>query len=361
MPVATASRKSTTPKAASRPKSKAVTGTSSTVEAPAGMPTYDIHTGVDAVVVTSPSVARRGGRGSNLAARIDALQKQEPAFIYADEFESLTLRDIRLPGDINELHSEKRTANNVTRMEDVASGLYDSPLLSAKGEEFLFRRMNYLRYRAARKIRSLNPKRSGLKAVKEAERLLKESDEARELIIVSNVRLVASIAQKFKGSVVRNAELVGEGHVVLMAAVDKFDYSRGFRFSTYATHAVQRHFYRLFQKTQRREQLQTPVGGDMLAEMHADSTPDEADAGNHARTAAIAKDLLKDACDVLSEREQEILNSRFGLGDMQAPETLKVIASRIGLSKERVRQLQVRALEKLHCRAVELKLPMAFN
>ena len=334
---------------ATPPRTKTQTSAARTVARPQGVrvPTYEIDAAATKDELLTP-----------LQRRIEALQKQEPAFICADEFEDLTLRDVRLPADIGELHSEKRTANSVTRTEDVAAGLYDAPLLSAKGEEALFRRMNYLKFRAVRRIRSLNPKRSGEKAVAEAERLLKEADEARELIILSNVRLVASIAQKFKGSVVKTSELVGEGHIVLMAAVDKFDYSRGFRFSTYATHAVQRHFYRLFQKTQKREQFQTPIGGDMMAEIRADEGEGDTD---HARTARIANDLLAEANDVLSEREQEILDCRFGLGDMQAPETLKVIASRIGLSKERVRQLQVRALEKLHCRAVELNLPMAFN
>ena len=341
--------------------------TTATATPPPGVPVYEIHadlptcaaapsSGKSSTVRGATKPRRKASRAA-LMARIDALQSQEPAFIFADEFDQLTLRDVRLPKDIAELHSEKRTANSVTRMEDVAAGLYDAPLLTAKGEELLFRRMNYLKFRAARQIRSLNAKRSGEKAVAMAERLLREADEARELIILSNVRLVASIAQKFRGSIVKNPELVGEGHIVLMAAVDKFDYSRGFRFSTYATHAVQRHFYRLFQRTQKREQFQTPIGGDMMAEIRADDSQES----THARTAAVATRLLEDAADVLSDREREILDCRFGLGEMQAPETLKVIASRIGLSKERVRQLQVRALEKLHFRAVEMNLPMAFN
>ena len=296
---------------------------------------------------------------AGLRRRIEALQASEPAFIYSDEFDTLTLRDVRLPRDLSTLHSETRMANNQTRTEDVAAGLYDAPLLCAKGETLLFCRLNYLKFRATQRIHKLNPDRSGEKAVAEAERLLRLAEECRELIILSNVRLVASIAQKFRGSVVKNAELVGEGHVILMAAVDKFDYSRGFRFSTYATHAVQRHFYRLFQKTQRREQFQVPIGGDMMAEICAGDVG--AETSDHARTSAVARELLSAADGVLTEREQEILDCRFGLRDEQPPETLKVIASRIGLSKERVRQLQVRALEKLHSQAVEMKLPMAFS
>ena len=317
---------------------------------------YEYRSSVSSTNSSGGASRKRAASRKDLERRIDELQKTELGFIFADEFEEMTLRDIRLPSDLSELHSEPRNARSVTRTEDVAAGLYDMPLLNGAGEEFLFRRMNYLKYRAARRIRSLNPQRSGAAAVEEAERYVREAEETRSLIIMSNVRLVASIAQKFRGSVVSHSEMVGEGHVVLMAAVDKFDYSRGFRFSTYATHAVQRHFYRLFQKTQKRTAAASNMGGDMLAEMHAEPEPET----GHEKTAQVAKELLADCESVLSDREREIVDCRFGLSDGQPPETLKAIAERIGLSKERVRQLQMRALEKLHERAVELNLPLAF-
>lgn len=72
--------------------------------------------------------------------------------------------------------------------------------------------------------------------------MLEQSEQIRGQLVRSNLRLVASIARKFSTSVQDVEEFSSDGSMILLGAIDRFDYSRRFRFSTYATHSIQRHF-----------------------------------------------------------------------------------------------------------------------
>ncbi|QDT35323.1 sigma-70 family RNA polymerase sigma factor [Thalassoglobus polymorphus] len=221
-------------------------------------------------------------------------------------------------------------------------------LLTIEGEQWLFRRMNALKQRAIEQQNSLAEEAH---SVAEFQQTLHQIDQARNEIVEANLRLVASLAGKFSHSGAEFDELVSEGNLILLNAVDKFDVGRGFRFSTYATHAIQRHFFRFLQRKQKRKKRETSVNSGVLSETTPEIQKDEP-----LDCHQVAETLLSRFEDCLDEREVAILRDRFGLNDEESPATLKVVSERVGLSKERVRQLQMRAIEKLQDLAIQLKL-----
>ena len=120
------------------------------------------------------------------------------------------------------------------------------PVLSADQEYSLFRRMNCLRHLAQKRL--VDADRSDVDRRRVASHLLDGARDVRNDVILANQRLIVSIARRYQGPSVPIEDLIAEANVVLSAAVDAFDCHRGFRFSTYATHAVSRHLARQCRK-----------------------------------------------------------------------------------------------------------------
>ncbi|GAB4141940.1 MAG: hypothetical protein Tsb009_11970 [Planctomycetaceae bacterium] len=216
-------------------------------------------------------------------------------------------------------------------------------LLSAETERRLFIHMNDLKRRAngLRSRLDLNaPSRS---QVEQCTQLLVDAKRIRDHICNCNLRLVFSIARKLSFSEDQFEELVAEAFPILLRCVDLFDASRGYRFSTYVTHAVRRHLYRVLKRIQRhRRQQPTVLSPNIIKDIvgSPESALEELD------SSSLFKQIWKEAAEDLDDREKLILKRRFGL-DGGEPQTLRKIAEELKISKERVRQLQIRALEKL--------------
>jgi RNA polymerase primary sigma factor len=221
--------------------------------------------------------------------------------------------------------------------------LRESPLLTPEEELDLFRRMNFLKFLANRVRAALVPPRPQLRLIQEVERLLAEAGEVRERIVSANLRLVVSIARRFVDEDNDFEDLVSDGNLTLIGAVEKFDYARGFRFSTYATHAIQRDFFRQVRK-RRLNRTRFQLGADELIVGKEDDSPSETDANEHFQRCQRLVELMERE---LSDRERYIVRMRYGLDHDTGRQTLATIGAKLGVSKERIRQLEIHAIETL--------------
>jgi RNA polymerase sigma factor (sigma-70 family) len=224
------------------------------------------------------------------------------------------------------------------------SSLYSVPLLTREQERDLFRRFNYLKFCFLRQRSAWSPQTTiPAKILIGLDQQLDSIAAVRDRLIRSNLRLVVSIARKYTRSGVEFFDLVSDGNVSLMRAVEKFDYMRGNKFSTYATWAVMKNFARSI-PVEHRQQDRFRTGLDEALFCNTESRSTEtADLMANLAQRTVIRDLLSQ----LDEREQKVLSCRFGLASGSEPETLEQVGSHLGVTKERVRQIEVRSLTKL--------------
>ena len=228
--------------------------------------------------------------------------------------------------------------------------LCETPVMKADEERAFFRRMNWLKFQANALRENLDKNSASKQQLNAIEKLLERSERIRNYIIQANVRLVMSIAKKFAD--VNNVfdDMLSEGITSLMRAVEKFDYDRGFRFSTYATTSIQRDLCRLVVKDKRQRTRFSTGSEDVFA-----ACPEEGVAPNRRISAAYeAYDSLTAMIDQLDSRERLIIRARFGFDtEGGRKQTYTSLGDQLGVSKERVRQLAERAIIKLQKSAPE--------
>ena len=229
--------------------------------------------------------------------------------------------------------------------------LHETTSLSTEQEQRLFLRLNYCRFRVFRILQQFNRKRLTADATREMlhwERLVRQT---RGEIVRVNMPLVLAMTKRTKISGVDHAELISEGNMALLRSVDKFDCNRGFKFSTYACRAILKSFSRVATRTMRyrghfpTEFDPTLEKSDMLDQKRENVEQDCVD----ELRAILGNNLAR-----LNQVEEQVIRARFALdedfSEIEAPtrgKTLEQVGSLIGVTKERVRQIQNKALDKL--------------
>jgi RNA polymerase primary sigma factor/RNA polymerase sigma factor len=237
------------------------------------------------------------------------------------------------------------------------ASLYEIPLLTKEQEQHVFRKFNYLKYKASKLRAELDPARPKAALMDQIEKLYELAIETKNQIVQANLRLVVSIAKRHLGQNENFFELVSDGNISLLRAVEKFDFARGFKFSTYASWAIMKNFARTIpSEFKRRDRFRTShdelfastegFRSDQLGLEHAQSE----------RESQVGRILNR-----LDDREQKIIIDRFGLDHNHEPLTLKQVGAEMGVTKERVRQIEARALNKLREAAEEEKITPDFD
>jgi RNA polymerase primary sigma factor len=221
--------------------------------------------------------------------------------------------------------------------------LFRLPLLTAEGERVLFRKLNYLRFKADRLRQQIDPETAQAAELDRIEELLAEAAEVKSQIVQANLRLVVGIAKRHLNVANDLFELISDGNVSLMRAVDRFDYMRGFKFSTYASWAIMKNFARTVPELSRHRDHYRTGRDELLDATAAPPGPDESETDELAAVRHTVDRMLS----TLDIRERMILRQRYGLEDPGVPQTLEQVGQRFGVSKERIRQLEARAIRKL--------------
>ncbi len=277
-------------------------------------------------------VGRRFARLS--AARIE--------FIASDEFDQEDAAERILARELTPLRRMPTAKPAAGLQERLTRRLTEFELLPADEELDRFRRMNYWKHQAVICRARIDGRRPDAHSVRQLEAMLSQARELRDGLVQANMRLVISIAKQFADASNPLDDLISEGTMSLLRALEKFDYTRGFRFSTYATYAIRRNLYR-FVLNRRKERARFDSRGAEIAETISEDAL--------ARTSETPwNDLQRRLAEILRQldpREQLVIQARFGLGEKAEAETLQSLAARMAVCKERVRQLEKRALVKL--------------
>lgn len=222
-------------------------------------------------------------------------------------------------------------------------------ILTGAQEKVLFHQFNYSRYRVwklQQEVWNSPSKKPELESAREILRWFRKSDLVREQIANTNLALVLAMAKRTRMSEVDFADLVSEGNMALLRAVDKFDAGRGYKFSTYACRAILKAFSRQGMKLSKYRQ-RFPTDFDPKLEksnyLETKRSVFEKDAAEEVK-----RIVLSNRAD-LTDVERTVIEHRFGLesGELDKPMTLEQVGQIIGVTKERVRQIQNKAMEKI--------------
>ncbi|MGE3240075.1 MAG: sigma-70 family RNA polymerase sigma factor [Pirellulales bacterium] len=257
-------------------------------------------------------------------------------------------------GPMPESDTPARKVRRPSGLPPYLASLYEMPLLTREQEQHLFRKYNFLKYRAAKLREELDAAAPKSSLMDEIEALYQQAIEMKNEIARANLRLVVSIAKRHVTPDQNFFELVSDGNVSLLRAIEKFDFARGNKFSTYASWAIMKNFARTIPgEFKHRDRYRTSQDELFAAtpEYRADHVYEEG--AQQTREAQVERILRR-----LDEREQKIIMGRFGLSRGQEPQTLKEVGASLGVTKERIRQIEARALNKLRLAAQEEKIAL---
>ncbi len=282
--------------------------------------------------------------------RAERLIGEPVDYMYNPEFDDAS-REAEIlgpmPGEA-EFFVKMQTMRAPKDVEAHMAYLYGRPLLSREQEAHLFRKMNFLKHKLHQLKQSIDPARARVQDIQAIEELGEQIKFVRDLLIECNQRLVHSQASKRLQVGQSIDELKSDANLSLMRAVEKFDYSRGNKFSTYATWAIMKNFARSIPDENTRKQRYM-TGTEELFDGKADVRTDEQEI---LAAADAARNRVNVLLEQLDPRTREVIKMRTGL-DGSEEMTLEQIGQHFGITKERVRQINVRGMKQLRERAMQ--------
>ena len=215
--------------------------------------------------------------------------------------------------------------------------------LTGAQEKELFLRYNYARYRLA-ELTELQLAKPLVTRAREMAQWMTRVLELRATLTAANLPLVIAMAKRSRVPNVDFGDLISEGNMALLRAIDKFDADRGFKFSTYGCRAILKGFNRMATKMGK-YRSRFPLGWDPALEKS------DYDVKRHEMEMADSVDSLRIALDRndarLSDTERTVVAERFALNGQDKKATLAQVGEKMGLTNERIRQIQKAALAKL--------------
>lgn len=323
--------------------------------------------GQNPVVSNCPGLSGRGD-ASSVAPRAAATRRRslvdtEFADQLANPVEYIWSEEFEQPELVDEILDDCTVANRPPAAQappntpPYLAALYGIPLLQPDEEFRVFRQMNFWKHRAEVLRRQMLA--AGVTPAKRRrfQDHLAAAASLRNHIVEANLRLVVSIAKTLVDDANPLEDLISDGNVPLLRAVEIFDFTRGLRFSTYATWAIRNCLFRSTPRNRRvAQRFQTGIETAFLDLTAANSEMSES-VGDELHTREQIVRLL----DELPDRDRQVVQARFGLGGRASGAKFREIAAELNLSTERVRQLLGRALDRLResviASAPDLALP----
>jgi len=279
--------------------------------------------------------------------RVRVLIEQPIDYIPSDEFSLPDADELiaELPAEVDSPEHAQIDRNG--ELPGYFADLYALALLTREEERQLFRRMNYLKFKAKQLRDNLGASQERVRDMNEIERLLEKSLAIKNVLIRSNLRLVVSVAGKHRRQAAGFFEMISDGNMTLIRAIEKFDYSRGTKFSTYATWAIMRSYARSI-----------PAEGTQLERFRTGTEVVLTDEEDSRPAASADEKLAADKYETLGSILGQ-LNER--LHGLSKPMTLEQIGDRLGVSKERTRQIINVGIEKLRKIAGDIGLELSLD
>jgi len=217
------------------------------------------------------------------------------------------------------------------------------PALNGEEERSLFLRYNYAKYRLSKVLENTALRRSP-EGRRQVQLWRGRAQEVRSQIVSANLPLVPSMAKRVKNFGVEFSEMISEGYMALLRSVEKFDVSRGFKFSTYACRAILACFHRMATKSRT---LRKYFPAQFDPELERSDYSDRRHEQQRRDAIHSVREVFRHNQADLSDLELDILHRRFPVFSSERRQTLSQVGQTVGLSNERVRQIEKTALLKL--------------